>query len=386
MRADAEPPSVRPPTPDVVRVFQCGDVMIGRGIDQVLPNPCEPNIREDYVRSAMEYVQLAELTNGPIMRPVSPSYIWGTALNELNRACPDVRIVNLETSITRCANFVPKGINYRISPENAECLRAAAIDCCVLANNHILDFGQDGLIDTLLALDRLGIKAAGAGRNLTEAGTPAVLDIAGKARVLVWSFASTTSGVPRTWAATRERPGVNLLPDMSGATVEDIAGQIGRAWQPGDIVVISLHWGPNWGYEVPEEQRRFAHALIERANVSVILGHSSHHAKAIEVYRNRVILYGCGDFLNDYEGIEGYEAYRGDLALMYLADINVNSKNVVSLDVVPFQIRRFQLVRCSEQDVDWVRQALICGSQGYSIDFTSTRDGHLHACLSRPEH
>ena len=128
-----------------------------------------------------------------------------------------------------------------------------AIDCCVLANNHILDFGRRGLLDTLSALDRLHIKAAGAGRNLAEAGAPAVLDVAGKARVLVWSFASTTSGVPRSWAATPEDSGVNLLPDMSEATVARISEQIARLRQPRDVIIISLHWGPNWGYDVPEE-------------------------------------------------------------------------------------------------------------------------------------
>jgi poly-gamma-glutamate capsule biosynthesis protein CapA/YwtB (metallophosphatase superfamily) len=82
--------------------------------------------------------------------------------------------------------------------------------------------------------------------------------------------------------------------------------------KPGDLIVVSVHWGPNWGYDIPHQQRRFAHALIDKANVSII--HGQHHLKAIEVYRDRLILYGCGDFLNDYEGIKGYEEFRDDLA------------------------------------------------------------------------
>jgi hypothetical protein len=81
--------------------------------------------------------------------------VWGTALDELNRAQPDARIINLETSVTRSEDYALKGINYRMSPENAECLAAAAIDCCALANNHILDWGQAGLIDTLATLEHL---------------------------------------------------------------------------------------------------------------------------------------------------------------------------------------------------------------------------------------
>jgi poly-gamma-glutamate synthesis protein (capsule biosynthesis protein) len=364
-------------TKEVVRICLAGDVMTGRGIDQVLPHPCDAELREDYVRSATEYVRLAETANGPIPKPVAFSYIWGAALDETHWQRADVRIVNLETSITRSNHFAAKGINYRMSPENAGCLKAAAIDCCTLANNHVLDFGPDGLLDTLAALDRLRIKVAGAGRSAVEAGAPAIMDIGGWARVLVWSFASTSSGVPRSWAATGYRAGVNLLPDISDETTASIADQIARLRRPCDVIVISLHWEPNWGYDVPEQHRRFAHALIDQAGVSIVHGHSSHHAKAIDAYRNRIVLYGCGDFLNDYEGIEGYETYRDDLALLYVADINVTTKHVVALDLVPFQIRRFQLIHPSAQDRSWLQQTLDRESRGYRSLIELSDDGRL---------
>src|SRR5216684_6891756 len=110
-----------------MRLFLCGDLMLGRGVDQILPHPCDPALHETYVRSALVYVALAEAANGPIRRPVDPSYVWGAALEELQQLRPDARIVNLETSITRSADYVDKGINYRMSPENAACLEAAAI-------------------------------------------------------------------------------------------------------------------------------------------------------------------------------------------------------------------------------------------------------------------
>ena len=106
----------------------------------------------------MDYVHLAEAANGPIPRGVDPSYIWGAALDEFDRMRPDARIINLETSITRSEDYARKGINYRMSPENADCLKAAAIDCCVLGNNHVLDWGRRGLLDTLATLEHLQIK------------------------------------------------------------------------------------------------------------------------------------------------------------------------------------------------------------------------------------
>ncbi len=115
--------------------------------------------------------------------------------------------------------------------------------------------------------------------------------------------------------------------------------------------------GANWGHDIPGIQRRFAHALIERADVSVIHGHSSHHPKAIEVYRNRLILYGCGDFLNDYEGIRGYDEFRDDLVLMYFADLEP-AGTLAALEMVLLQIQKFRLRRPSEQDVGWIHQIL----------------------------
>ena len=126
-------------------LFLCGDVMLGRGIDQILAHPGDPRLHEPVVRSAIEYVELAEAANGPIQRVVAPDYIWGDALVELARAKPQARIVNLETSVTLSAAYAPKGINYRMNPANVACLTAASIDCCILANNHVLDFGRSGL-------------------------------------------------------------------------------------------------------------------------------------------------------------------------------------------------------------------------------------------------
>ena len=367
-------------THQIVRLFLCGDVMIGRGIDQIMPHPCGPRLYEEWVQSASDYVRLAERMNGPIPTHVEPSYIWGAALDELRRVRPDARIINLETSITRNEGCIPKGINYRMSPENAECLLAADIDCCVLGNNHVLDWERLGLLETLATLKRLGIKTAGAGRDLAQASAPAVLQIEGKGRVIVYSFAMITSGVPRDWAATPEIAGVNLLPDFASKTIISIADQVARIRQPRDLVIASIHWGPNWGYEIAEEQRRFAHALIDRANVSVVHGHSSHHAKAIEIYKNRVILYGCGDFLNDYEGISGYEEFRGDLSLMYLPRLSAARGKLIELRLLPFRITRFRLQHASAADAAWLQQRLDAVCQPLGIATSPGRDGTFSVC------
>src|SRR5262249_26154341 len=159
-------------------------------------------------------------------------------------------------------------------------------------------------------LEDAGIKHVGAGRNAKQAAAPAVLDVRGKGRVLVFALGSPTSGVPPEWAASTGTPGVNLLPDLSDRSVQKVSESIPGQARRGHLVIVSIHWGSNWGYQIPEDQVAFAHGLIDRAGVHVVHGHSSHHVKGLEVYRGHLILYGCGDFLNDYEGIAGEERYR----------------------------------------------------------------------------
>ncbi len=335
-----------------MRLFLCGDVMTGRGIDQALPHPVNPILYEPYVRDAREYLYLAEKAHGPIPHPLGFDYIWGDALEELERARVDFRIVNLETAITSAETPWPgKGIHYRMHPQNIGDLSAAYVSACALANNHVLDWGYDGLSETLEALNAAGIAHSGAGNDAEQAVQPAVLASAANGRALLFSFGTTTSGIPHDWRATSISPGVNLLDDLSDETAARVCDQMRAYQQSGDLVVASIHWGGNWGYEIPQEQIAFAHRLIEEG-VAVVHGHSSHHVKGIEVFKSRLILYGCGDFLTDYEGISGYETFRGDLALMYLIELDHDSGELMNARLVPMQMRQFQLRRASAADAE----------------------------------
>ena len=335
---------------DSIRLFLCGDVMTGRGIDQILPHPNNPTLHEPCVRDARSYLKLAESVNGAIPRPAKSDYIWGDALAELDRACVDRRIINLETSITSSEHYWPdKRIHYRMHPHNVGCITAARIDCCCLGNNHVLDWGYDGLAETIQTLDSAGIDHTGAGRNAAEAAAPAVLDVPGKGRVLVFSYGAPTSGIPAKWAATANRPGVNFLEDSSEKTAARIADEMNAFKQKDDVIVASLHWGGNWGYEILDEEVRFAHQLIEHG-ISIVYGHSSHHVKTAEIYGDRLVLYGCGDFLNDYEGIGGHEALRSDLTLMYLPAIDPRGGRIVEARLVPMRVARFRLSRAPASD------------------------------------
>jgi poly-gamma-glutamate synthesis protein (capsule biosynthesis protein) len=362
----------------VVTLFLCGDVMTGRGIDQILPHPGKPDIHESYLRSAADYVRLAEHTTGPIRRPVGFDYVWGDALAELGARRPAARIVNLETTVTAADKPWPgKGIHYRMHPANLPCLAAAGIDCCVLANNHVLDWGYGGLHETLERLHAAGIVTAGAGADAEQARAPAIVGLPSGGRVLVFAMAMQSSGVPPDWAARADRPGVHLLPGLSRDTVQAMATQVRAARRAGDLIVASIHWGANWGYGLPAEHRQFAHGLIDSAGVDVVHGHSSHHPLGIEVYRGRLILHGCGDFLNDYEGIGGHDEYRPELVLMYLPTLDRATGELDRLDLTAMQIRHLRLQRASGEATAWLAERLSRVSRPFGTALTAAPEGRL---------
>lgn len=366
-----------------VTLFLAGDVMTGRGIDQALPYPGDPRLWEPAVSDARTYLRLAEQRHGPVPYPVAPAWPWGEAGQILDQLAPDVRLINLETSVTRRGAPAPqKAVHYRMTPENIDCLTAARPHGCALANNHVLDFGQPGLADTLRTLAQAGIRTAGAGPDLAAAARPAVLPVRSGVRVRFFSTASASSGVPPHWAATADRAGVWLLPDLSGETARDLAGRVRQARRPGDVTVVSIHWGSNWGYRVDAAQVSFAHYLVEHG-VDVVHGHSSHHPRPIDLHHGRLILYGCGDLINDYEGIGGYERYRDDLRLLYLATLRPGTGELLDLRMVPVQARRLSLWRAAPADAAFLCRVLDQVSRPFGVQIALTEQGWLAAAPDR---
>jgi poly-gamma-glutamate synthesis protein (capsule biosynthesis protein) len=197
--------------------------------------------------------------------------------------------------------------------------------------------------------------------------------------VLVFALGTWSSGIPQTWQASPNCPGIDFLADLSPATADGILQRVDRVRRPGDIVVASIHWGNNWGYEVARAQVRFAHRLID-GGVDIVHGHSSHHPRPIEVYRKKLVLYGCGDFIDDYEGISGFEAFRNDLVLLHLPTVDPHSGELLRLRMVPFRIQTMRLNRASPEEAAWLRDTVhrISCKFGATVDLAG--DGALMLC------
>jgi poly-gamma-glutamate capsule biosynthesis protein CapA/YwtB (metallophosphatase superfamily) len=199
----------------------------------------------------------------------------------------DVAMVNLESPITTRGKRVPKPYNFRTDPRFLGALIRAGVDVVNIANNHIYDYGAQGLFDTILYLDSLGLKHVGAGRNRAEAHAPVILTVRGVRIGFLGYY-----GGGEAPAATRELPGVarRVIPEVA----EDIRWL--RTVDTVQYIVVNLHWGDELAQFPDDEQRRFAHDVID-AGADAVIGHHPHVLQGVERYHNGVIAYSLGNFL-----------------------------------------------------------------------------------------
>lgn len=240
-------------------------------------------------------VMLGRMVND-FLRQSDADYPWGDTRTLFQAA--DWRACNLECVISdrgRPWSKTPKEFHFRSDAKNVAVLRAAGIDAVSVANNHALDFECDAMLDMLRLLDRAGIRHAGAGADAAEAVRPGVSVVKDTSIGLI----GFTDNEPQ-WEAGPKSAGLFYLPiDVSDERAGTLFETVREARKRNDLVVVSAHWGPNWGYEPLAAHVRFGHALVE-AGADIIFGHSGHVFRGVELYRGRPIMYCTGNFIDDY--------------------------------------------------------------------------------------
>jgi len=259
-------------------------------------------------------VMLGRLVNDRL-RHVHADYPWGDTKALFRSA--DWRICNLECVISdkgRPWSQPPKAFHFRSDAKNIAVLKAVGIDAVSIANNHTLDFEYDAMLDMLSLLDRAEIQRAGAGTDLVEATRPAISRMKDTSIGLI-AFTNNEPG----WEAGTQRPGLFYLPiDVTDERAKLLFAAVHQMRKLADLVIISAHWGPNWGYEPLAEHVRFAHALID-AGADIIFGHSGHVFQGVELYKRRPIMYCTGNFVDDY-AVD--EIDRNDESFVFALEIN----------------------------------------------------------------
>lgn len=263
-----------------------------------------------------------------------PSYVWGNLLPVLARM--DLNIVNLETTLTTSRNIVPKVFNFRARPSRISVLTEGHIHAVNVANNHILDFSEEGLEETLHTLDRAKIQHVGAGCDLTKAKQPAILEKKG----IKIGLLGCSDNEP-DWKAEENRPGIYYVRIGDMAALEE---SIVTLRETVDLLILSIHWGPNMRRRPPSHFRTFAHDLID-LGVDILHGHSAHVFQGVEIYNQKLILYDTGDLVDDY-AVD--PVLRNDLSFWFA--VRADTHRLLSLEMIPTVITNFQVNRCSGAD------------------------------------
>jgi poly-gamma-glutamate synthesis protein (capsule biosynthesis protein) len=333
-------------------VLQGGDNMLGRAIQLTLPyqTPGDANITDsqsaqDYLNDILPDINIENIRS----LNMDGSYLWGDLPYDLNE---DIRILNLEAAPTISIHNqdIPiKSIHYHININNLSGIFSKFIRPYVLclANNHSMDMGRTAFIQETLN-NNFSEKFIGVGNNKAEAYTPKIIG-----NIVILAFGAGCSGVPNNWEATENQAGIAYLPPIINKFNVNTAFEIIRSSliQIPEIknkcIIISIHWGPNEASINDGQQYRelLAHRLIDELNVSIIYGHSSHHIRGIELYKEKLILYGAGDFINDYEEISSN--YNRDGAL-YILDLNNSNYDITTLTFIPFETKKLRCTRITD--------------------------------------
>lgn len=378
--------------------FNGGDNMLGRGVQLSLPNRTPG---EELVKDSMEaiyYAQIAlnhgnkdlSLAQIRTLNKESASYLWGDQINI--KPLPDLTIMNLETSLTNTINNldVPfKGINYHLNIENFKLalkgLQKHKVRTgipknqnkvgIVFSNNHVLDFGrmafENETLPFISQFNNSEHKFIGAGSDFENASEPCSFEI-DDLSVQVFAVSCMCSGTPPDWLAldrqdwttdSTSRSGIVVIPPIDSPYIDQayniISGIIKKhATNSNGVRVLSIHWGPNWAYRSGPDNQKYrqmlAHKLIDNNLVDVIYGHSSHHIRGFEKYKDKLIIYGAGDFINDYEGFEnrGDEVYDKSGGII-IVDLNAEKAILAELRIVPMFMDRLQLKRLQNDSNVW---------------------------------
>jgi poly-gamma-glutamate capsule biosynthesis protein CapA/YwtB (metallophosphatase superfamily) len=293
-------------------------------------------------------VMLGRLVNEAI-HAKGPLYPWSDVLPLVREA--DLSLVNLECVIAKSGKpFTPPRVFYfKADPEAIEVLTLAGIDYVTLSNNHALDFQAPALLETIRHLDEQGIAHAGAGSNAEEASKYALLE-AGGIQVGVVAFADHF----REYAATESAPGTNILPiTLDERHFHRVREGIEAVRAAGaDLVVFSIHWGPNMRHVPPPDFQDFAHAVMD-AGADIFHGHSAHVFQGIEIYKEKPIFYDTGDLIDDYYVDE---AHKNDQQLLFLA--YATSDGVERIELIPLLISTMQVNRATGAVFDEICQRM----------------------------
>ena len=279
-----------------VKIILVGDIMLDRGVEYMIKTEGKRDYKFPFLKIA-PYLQKADIVFG-----------------------------NLEGPITSDGQKIGSKYSFQDNPKCIEGLKYANFNVLSLANNHILDYGQQGLIDTINILKNNEILYIGAGLNLKDAFSLKVKEING---VKIGFLAFTEFG-SQYWWPKENSPGVAYLPEKNFRYAKE---EIEKAKKSVDILMVSLHAGEEYKKEPTDFQRKFAKMAIE-AGADIVVGHHSHVIQPIEQYKNGWIAYSLGNFIFD-------QYFSNDTMKGEILEVDIKNKKIEKVEGKEFRLNKF---------------------------------------------
>jgi poly-gamma-glutamate capsule biosynthesis protein CapA/YwtB (metallophosphatase superfamily) len=316
---------------------------------------------------------LARRVSDALRGGLAPVDMWGDLRPRM--LATDAMIGNLEGPITTHPTKWDrwKAFYFRADPLALDALKAGNFKCLALANNHMIDYGAQGMFDTRKHLEAAGIAFAGAGADPDQAMKPALFT-AGQVRI---GFISITNNIP-AFRAKPGRPGTNYWRIRTDRrTIGRLAGLIYDLRQAGaELIILSVHWGPNYRWWPSKRFRAFAMRAID-LGVDIVHGHSAHILQAVEFHGRGIILYDTGDYIDDFIVVRGF---RSDYSFLFLIEAGPGLSP--TLRMVPAKLSAARVDRATGDDADTIRSDMIRRCHGYAVDIRED-DGELVATAPR---
>lgn len=303
--------AVAPPAPPSVTLAAAGDTTLGYNLQAHLDE---------------------QLATGVAQESLWPLYFGGV---RGVLAAADLSLVNLECPFTTAGKKLPKNFNFSARPELVEILKAGGVGAVTLANNHLMDYGGPGLVETLATLRDAGIAAFGAGEDLARARRPLVLERNGLSLAFLGYYFQAPPDMlePKAVYATRKKPGVagcyRSIQCMRRMLDQDLESLVPAV----DAAIVYFHWGREGSYEVQDYQVELAHRAVD-LGCKAVLGAHPHRLQGVEVYRGAPVFYSLGNFV-----FGGNKDPQDKLSA--IARLRLTREGVAEADLVPIQITRW---------------------------------------------
>lgn len=283
-------------------------------------------------------------------------YPYKKVKNILNEA--DITIGNLESPITDGGTPVLKRpiIIFKADPENSQAIKEAGFDILSLANNHTMDYGTQGMINTINILKNNNIDFIGAGLNYEDARKPLYVE----KRNCKIGFLGYSIFPPEGYITFSDRP------DVAKVDPKSLEDEIKSAKEKCDFLIVSLHWGKEYEFYRGKMQKELAYTIIDSGG-DLIIGHHPHVLQGVERYKNGIIFYSLGNFVFDRQIQNGTDE-------TIIVNFKIKNKRLDEIEIIPAKIRNCQPERVYDKEANYILNRLKMYSDGMNIEI-DIKDG-----------